>query len=74
MQFHKQHFMEDVLRGRPVIVEYDSIFNYIIEFVIVVMFSSAYSVVKSLLMDVYNRFRFDMILHLVIGFGINEII
>lgn len=75
MQFHKQHFMEDVLRGRPVIVEYDSIFNYIIEFVIVVMFFiGIFCGRKSrFLWMCITGSVFDMILHLVIGFGINEV-
>ena len=51
LQFHRQHFLEDTLVGRPVFVRYDTMFNYIIEGLILL----------------------DMFIHLVLGFGLNEI-
>ena len=34
LQFHRQHFLEDTLVGRPVFVKYDTVFNYIVEAVV----------------------------------------
>ena len=53
LQFHRQHFLEDTLVGRPVFVKYDTVFNYIVE--------------------ALSCFGFDMFIHLVLGFGLNEI-
>ena len=53
LQFHRQHFLEDTLVGRPVFVRYDTMFNYIIEGL--------------------TCFGVDMFIHLILGFGLNEI-
>lgn len=75
IQFHRQHFLEDTLVGRPVFVPYLSWFSYVVE-VIVMLLS---------LMGIWygrrNRFLWlclsclamDMGIHLVLGFGINEV-
>ena len=37
LQFHRQHFLEDTPVGRPVFVKYDTVFNYIIEAIILLL-------------------------------------
>ena len=55
LQFHRQHFLEDTLVGRPVFVRYDTIFNYVILWLCL------------------SCFGVDMFIHLILGFGLNEI-
>ena len=75
IQFHRQYFLGDTLVFRPVFVCYDWAVCYVIEAVIVLLF------LVGLWMGRRNRvlwlalswFAFDMGIHLVLGFGINEI-
>ena len=75
IQFHRQHFLEDTLVGRPVFVPYLSWFSYIVEAIVVLL-----SLV-GIWLGRRNRFLWlclsclamDMGIHLVLGFGINEV-
>lgn len=75
IQFHQQHFLEDVLVFRPVFVSYDWIANYIVEGVIILLF------VIGVWCGRHSRFLwlglswfgFDMVMHLGLGFGMNEV-
>ena len=88
LQLHQDYVLGDVLRHRPVIVKYRYAFNYIIEFLIVLLFVLGILVPKptrnpsqSTKKPVIWRFMpmllacwlFDMLLHLGLGFGLNEV-
>lgn len=75
IQLHKDHLLGDVLRNRPVIVKYRYAANYVVEGAIVLLFLlGIWAGRKSLLMwTAMSMFGMDMILHMGLGFGINEI-
>ena len=75
LQFHRQHFLEDTLVGRPVFVKYDTVFNYIVEALILLLALFGIWVGRKhrFLWLCLSCFGFDMFIHLVLGFGLNEI-
>ena len=75
VQFHQQHFLEDTLVHRPVFVAYDWMWSYWIEALVVALFIvGIWCGRKSrFLWLCLSCFGFDMFIHLVLGFGINEI-
>ena len=75
LQFHRQHFLEDTLVGRPVFVKYNMVFNYIIEAIILLLAMVGIWVGRKrrFLWLCLSCFGFDMFIHLVLGFGLNEI-
>ena len=75
IQFHRDHLLGDVLRSRPVIVTYRSVMNYLVEFLLVGMFLIGIILGRRsrLLWTTLSFFAADMILHVGLGFGINEI-
>ena len=75
LQFHRQHFLEDTLVGRPVFVKYDTVFNYIIEALILLLALAGIWLGRKhrFLWLCLSCFGFDMFIHLVLGFGLNEI-
>ena len=75
IQLHQEHTLEDVNKSRPIIVRYSSAMNYIVEGVIALLFLGGIIVGrkdKFLLMCV-TWFATDIILHIVLGFGIIEV-
>lgn len=72
---HSNHLLGDVLRDRPVIVRYRYVTNYVIEAAIVLMFIIGiwFGRKSRLLWTAMAFFMMDMLLHVVLGFGINEI-
>ncbi len=75
IQFHQQHFLGDTLVFRPVFVRYDWMVSYGVEAVIVVLFLAGLWAGRRnrVLWLALSYFAFDMGIHLVLGFGINEI-
>ena len=75
LQFHRQHFLEDTLVGRPVFVKYDTVFNYIVEALILLLALAGIWVGRKrrFLWLCLSCFGFDMFIHLILGFGLNEI-
>ena len=75
LQFHRQHFLEDTLVGRPVFVKYDTVFNYIVEALILLLALAGIWTGRKhrFLWLCLSCFGFDMFIHLVLGFGLNEI-
>jgi hypothetical protein len=75
MQFHRQHFLEDTLVFRPVFVKYDWLWSYIVEgFILLLTAIGIWCGRRSrFLWLALSYFGFDMGIHLVLGFGINEI-
>ncbi len=75
IQLHKEHLLEDTLTKRPVIVEYSWIGNYIVEGIIMLLFIlgiiCAYR--SRFFWCAFSFFAFDVLIHIVLGFGINEV-
>ena len=72
---HRDHVLEDVNKSRPVIVRYGSVFNYIAEALVFLLFSGGIIVGWK---DRFLRlcmlwFATDMVIHIVLGFGIIEV-
>ena len=75
IQFHRQHFLEDTLVFRPVFVRYDWIWSYVVEGVVLLLMAIGIWCGRRsrFLWLAMSFFCFDMVIHLVLGFGINEI-
>ena len=75
IQFHRLHFLEDTLVKRPVFVPYLSVFSYFVEAVVVIL------ALLGIWFGRRNRFLWlclsclamDMVIHLILGFGIYEV-
>jgi len=75
LQFHKDYFLEDVLVRRPVFVSYHWTLSYVVEALILLLFvAGVWCGRKSrFLWLCLSCFAFDMFIHIILGFGINEI-
>ena len=75
IQFHQQHFLGDTLVFRPVFVPYDWVLNYVVEAIIVLLFLVGIWVGRRsrFLWLTLACFGFDMVIHMGLGFGLNEI-
>lgn len=75
MQLHRDHLLLDGLYSRPVIVYYDLYINYIVEGIIVLLFIIGIFCGRRsrFLWLALSWFGFDMLIHFVLGFGLNEI-
>lgn len=75
IQFHREHFLEDTLVFRPVFVKYEWIWSYVIEGIILLIAAIGIWCGRRsrFLWMALSYFAFDMMIHLVLGFGINEI-
>ena len=75
IQFHRQHFLEDTLVFRPVFVKYDWLWSYVVEGIILLLFAIGiwFGRKSRFLWMALSYFGFDMCIHLILGFGINEI-
>lgn len=75
IQLHPDHLLQDTYRNRPIIVRYKWVFNYVIEAIIFLLF--IFGIVcggrSRFLWMCLSYFLLDMILHMGLGFGINEI-
>lgn len=72
---HRDHLLGDTLLSRPVIVRYRWWINYAVEAVIVLFFLAGLLVGwrDRFLQLCLSFFAFDLLLHMVIGFGVNEV-
>ena len=75
IQLHEDYLLGDVLKTRPMMVHYRHVFNYAIEAVIVLLFIvGVWCGRRSRFMWlVMSYFALDMLLHIGLGFGINEV-
>lgn len=78
IQLHRDYPLGDVLRNRPVVVRYSGLWrycNYTVEAVIAALFViGLWCGRRSLFMwTAMSCFLMDMVLHLGLGFGINEV-
>ena len=75
IQLHQDHLFEDVLRSRPIFVPYRHPVNYIAEGLLLALF--ALGIVcgwrSKFLLLCLSFWGLDMLLHVGLGFGINEI-
>jgi len=75
IQLHEDYLLEDMSHTRPVFVEYNNVLFYVVEAVVVLLF------VCGVLCGFRNKFMqmclswftVDIVLHIVLGFGINEV-
>ena len=75
LQLHRDYLLQDTLRSRPVIVKYDSWYQYVVEILLVLFFlAGIWCGRKSrFLWMCLLGFAFDIGLHLGLGFGLNEV-
>lgn len=75
VQFHRAFFLGDVLVGRPVFVKYDWWWNYVVEAMVVLIFAAGVWCGRRsrFLWLCLSCMAFDMLIHLGLGFGINEV-
>ena len=75
LQFHKEYFLEDVLVRRPVFVPYQWKLCYAVEGCILLLFVAGiwFGRKSRFLWLCLSCMAFDMFLHIILGFGINEI-
>lgn len=75
IQLHQKHLLEDEFRQRPMIVHYSSWLNYVVEALVVLLF------IIGMWCGRHSRFFWlclswfglDMLLHVGMGFGLNEV-
>lgn len=75
IQLHQDYVLQDELRHRPMFVNYRYAFNYIVEALIIILFlAGIWTGRKSrYLWLVMSYFGLDMLLHIGLGFGLNEV-
>lgn len=75
IQLHQDYVLGDVLKSRPMIVRYNHWYNYAVEAVIALLFVlGVWAGRRSRFMWlVMSYFALDMVLHIGLGFGINEV-
>ena len=75
IQLHSDYLLGDELRHRPMIVKYRYWWNYAVEGAISLLFLAGiwYGRKSKYLWLVLSYFALDMVLHIGLGFGINEV-
>ena len=75
LQFHQDYLLEDVLVHRPVFVPYRWKVSYVVEALIVLLVAAGIWCGRKsrFLWLCLSCFAFDMLIHLILGFGINEV-
>lgn len=75
IQFHQNYLLGDVLVKRPVIVHYRWVWNYIAEAIVFLLFLFGiwYGRRSRFMWLAMSFFGFDLIIHLALGFGLNEV-
>lgn len=75
IQLHDDYVLGDVLKSRPMMVHYRHVFNYAVEGIIALLFvMGVWAGRRSrFLWLAMSYFALDMVLHVGLGFGINEV-
>ena len=75
IQIHREYLLQDVLRGRPVVVKYNNALNYIVEGILVALFliGIVSGIKNRLMLMVLSGVAFDAVIHLGLGFGLNDV-
>lgn len=75
IQLHRDYLLGDIFLGRPIIVKYSSWVNYAIELLVVALFLAGlfYGRKDRIIQMLLAWFAIDLIIHVVLGFGLNEV-
>lgn len=76
IQLHQRHLLQDVLRShRPIVVPYNWTLNYVVELLLVLLFAGGIVAGwrNPLLWTALSWMALDMVLHVGLGFGLNEV-
>jgi hypothetical protein len=75
IQLHQDYLLGDVMRSRPMVVHYRWWWTYMLEGLIVALFAAGIWMGRKrrFLWLVLSYFGMDMVLHVGLGFGINEV-
>lgn len=75
IQLHRDHLLEDNLTRRPVIVTYDLATNYIVEALLTLLIAAGLWCGRRsrFLWLAMSFLGFDLLIHIVLGFAINEV-
>ena len=75
IQLHRDYLLGDIFLGRPIIVKCSSWVNYAIELLVVALFLAGlfYGRKDRILQMLLAWFTIDLIIHVVLGFGLNEV-
>lgn len=75
IQLHQDYLLQDALVNRPMVVRYNWALNYVVEAVVVALFLAGiwFGRRKRLLWLALSCFGLDFLLHIVVGFAINEV-
>ncbi len=75
IQLHQDYLLGDVLRSRPMVVHYRWWWSYVVEGIVAVLFAAGifFGRKRRFLWLVLSCFGMDMLLHVGLGFGINEV-
>ena len=75
LMLHQDYLLDDTLRDRPLIVTYRWWICYVVEAVILLLFIAGLWVGRKsrFLWMTMAGFAFDMVIHLGLGFGLNEV-
>lgn len=75
IQLHQEQTLHDLGAHRPIFVEYSSVWNYIVEGIIILLFLIGIWCGRrsKFFWMAMSWFAFDMFIHLVLGFGLNEV-
>ena len=75
IQLHQDYVLKDTLVNRPVFVGYRWIWNYVVEAIVALLFVAGIWCGRRsrYLWLALSFFGFDMVIHFVLGFGLNEV-
>ena len=75
IQLHRNYLLEDGLHSRPMIVKYRWVLSYVVEAVVLLLFVMGVWCGRRsrFLWLVLSYFGLDMLLHMGLGFGLNEV-
>jgi hypothetical protein len=75
IQLHTEHLLQDIMRRRPMFVHYTYWWNYAVEALVAMLFIAGVWMGRRsrFLWLAMSFFLLDMLLHVVLGFGLNEV-
>ena len=75
IQLHEDHLLQDTLRARPLFVPYRYALNYVVEGLVALLFLWGIWAGRRhrLLWLALSFWAFDMVIHMGLGFGLNEV-
>ena len=75
IQLHEDHLLQDTLRARPLFVSYRYALNYVVEGLVALLFLWGIWAGRHhrLLWLALSFWAFDMVIHMGLGFGLNEV-